>query len=82
LEVECQADVVDPPRGEGELVGGERFGEADRLLFSGELVVQVEAAEVEGELEPQRAEEALDVVCRLRDRVRDQVDPSSPDLLQ
>ena len=32
--------------------------------------VQVEAAEVEGELEPEHGEEALDVIGRLRDARR------------
>jgi hypothetical protein len=77
-----QADVVDPVRGERKLTSRQRPGDAGQLPLPGEFVAQVEAPEVEGQLEPQHAEEAPDVVSRLRDRVRDQVDPSSPDILQ
>ena len=61
---------------------GQRGGEAGGLAFLAEPLVQVEAAEVEGELEPEHAEEALDVIGRLRYRVRDKVDPLAADLLQ
>ena len=70
LEVKRQADVVEalaasarPRRRDGS---GKHVGSP----FSLEPLVQVEAAEVEGELEPEHAEEALDVIGGLRDRVR------------
>jgi hypothetical protein len=50
-------------------------GEAGRLTSFVEPLTEVEAPEVEGELEPEHAEEALDVIGGLRDRVRDDVMP-------
>ena len=68
-EVERQADVVEALRGERALACGERDGEAGRLALRVEPLAQVETAEIEGKLDPKHAEEALDVVGRLRDRV-------------
>jgi hypothetical protein len=82
FEVERQADVVDALRGERELARWEHGGEAGRLAFLAEPLMQVEAAEIEGELEPEHAEEALEVIGGLRHRLRDEVDPLAADLLQ
>ena len=61
---------------------GSGVGKQAGLAFRVEPLAQVEAAEIEGELDPEHAEEALDVIGRLRDRVRDAVDPLPADLLQ
>ena len=51
-----------------------RLGKAHRRSHGPELFVQVQAADVEGELRPQHLEEAQDVIDRLSERIRDQVD--------
>ena len=72
------------PCGGERALGSRRRGTGKQVgsPFSCEPLVQVEAAEVEGELEPQHAEEALDVIGRLRERVGDVVDSLPADLLQ
>ena len=71
---ECEAHVVEPAGRKRALVPGDRGRERRRLALLSEPLVQVQAAEVEGELGPEHDEEAVDVIGRLAECVGDEVD--------
>ena len=74
IDRQRQAHVVQAGGGERELAGRPRLGQARRLAVGGESLAQVQAADVEPDLDAQHHEEAQDVFERLGQRVGDLVE--------
>ena len=77
-EVQAERCVVEPGRVQRPAPGDPWGGHAHRLSLPGDSFVEVEAADVEGELVGEQREEVPDVVDGLRERVGDEVDASRP----
>ena len=74
LPGERQARVVQSPAREPPLAEQHRHGKASPLALFRELIVQIGATDVERQLRAQHPEETEDVIDRLRQCVRDEID--------
>ncbi len=73
--MERQAHIVQPAEAVPAFARGRRRGKTHRLFLGHQSAVQIQAADVEGQLRPQHLEEAQDVIGGLGERNRNPTDP-------